>query len=113
MAVVVSVTPTSGVARMSVLRVNVTGLASNDTTAYDSTPDPSVALGGLTEPELRYYFKAVLAGSETLRSHTFSPSQDGKHEWNSVVIPAAGTWTITVNKVADDSAVGTTSFVAS
>ena len=113
MAAVVTVTPASGVAKMSVVRVDVTGLASNDAAAYDSTPDPSVALGGLTEPEIRYYIKGTLDGQDTLRSHEFSPSQDGNHSWNSIVLPAAGTWTFAVCKSADDSVQDDITFVAS
>lgn len=106
MTVAVSVTPSSGVARSTVCRVDVTGLANVDTAAYSADADPS-------EPEIRYYFQATAAGQTTLTSHQFSPSQDGKHTWYTVVLPAAGTWTFAVKKVSDNSSSGTTTFVAS
>lgn len=45
---------------------------------------------------LRQRVKAELAGAETLVSHEFQPSSDGKHSWFNVMFPAAGSWTLTL-----------------
>lgn len=65
--------------------------------------DDNTALGA----ERRYYIKAVKAGQDTLRSHVFGPSSDGKHEWDGVMFPAAGVWTVTLNDVSNDSVIAT------
>lgn len=57
--------------------------------------------------ERRYYLVASLAGQDSLRSHVFSPSFDGKHTWDDVMFPAAGEWTVDLKDVSDDSTVAT------
>ena len=73
-----AVTPASGSvnARKDFVRVDVTG----------------------ADPTARQRVKAVLAGAETLVSHEFQPSSDGKHSWFNVMFPNAGTWTLTLYK---------------
>lgn len=63
--------------------------------------------------ERRYYLKATLAGQDPLRSHVFSPSQDGKHTWDDVMFPAAGSWTLAMHDVLDDSVVHSESVTVS
>jgi len=102
----ITVTPTSGRAKMSVLRIDVTGLDDTDFNTYDAAHVPA-------EHEIRYYIEATLDGTRYLKSHEFTPSQAGKHTWNSIVVPATGTWTFGICDVADDSTKATTEFVAS
>jgi hypothetical protein len=101
----ITVTPASGRARMSVLRIDVTGLADTDFSSYDAGTNPA-------EPEIRYYIEATLGGTRYLKSHEFTPSQAGAHSWNSIVVPEAGTWTFNVATVAGASQ-ATVEFVAS
>lgn len=61
--------------------------------------------------ERRYYVVCTKSGQDPLRSHVFSPSYDGKHEWDSLMFPAAGTWTMQVRDVSNDSVVATLSQV--
>lgn len=65
--------------------------------------DDNTALG----VERRYYLQAVLAGQDTLRSHVFGPSSDGKHSWDNVMFPVAGAWTVTLRDVSNDSIIAT------
>lgn len=108
MSAALTLTPASGsiVSTKSIVRVDVTGAASNDTTGYDTTKYP-------TEPEIRYYIQAVASGQPTLKSYAFAPAPGGTHSLNSLVFPGAATWTVTLNKVSDDSAVATASVTVS
>ncbi len=57
--------------------------------------------------ERRYYLQATKSGQDTLRSHVFGPSHDGKHTWDNVLFPVAGAWSVTLRDVADDSTIAT------
>lgn len=96
----VSITPASGsiTAASTVCKINATAVDSNDATAYDANLDPS-------EPELRYYFELSKSGTDSLISHTFSSSSDGLHQWDNVIFPVAGSWTLTLRDASDDSSV--------
>jgi hypothetical protein len=61
------------------------------------------------DPTARQRVKAECAGEDTLVSHEFQPSHDGKHTWFNVMFPADGSWTLTLYKTADDSTVTTAS----
>jgi len=89
MAAAVHVTPASGSIThvVTAVRVTVTGASSNDATAYDSTIYP-------TEPAIEYTLQFVLSGQDTLKSPVFTPASDGTAEWNNVILPAAGSWTL-------------------
>lgn len=104
----VSIVPASGsiVHVGSFCKVSCADVASNDEGAYDANARP-------TEPELRYYFKIAKSGQDSLKSHVFSTNSDGTAEWNNVLIPVAGTWTLTINDNSDDSVVATASVVVS
>lgn len=99
-----TIAPTSGNIThvTSACRVSVASAANNDEAAYDVNDVP-------TEPELRYYFLASLAGQDDLKSHEFSTNPDGSAVWNGVIFPAAGTWTLYIKDASDDSTVTSTS----
>jgi len=92
MAAALSIVPASGAitAKESACRVSVTGADSN------RPPD-------LTGGEFTYRIRARLAGQDDLVSHAFAPNAEGKHEWDNVIFPAAGSWTLTLRDTADDS----------
>jgi hypothetical protein len=77
--------------KLTFAHISVTGVDDNDS-------------DGL---EKRYYLQATLAGQDTLRSHVFGPSSDGKHTWDNVMFPVAGAWSVTLRDVEDDSTVAT------
>lgn len=91
-------TPASGsiTAPTTVVRVNVT--------EADASRPPD-GTGG----EFRYYIAFVLDGVERGRSYVFGVSSDGKHEFNSYVFPEAGTWTVNLCDVDDNSVEATAS----
>lgn len=103
-----TITPTSGniVSEKTNCRVVVTSQASNDTSAFNSAVYP-------TEPQIACYFKAAAAGKPTLKSRIFATDSTGTAAWDNVIFPAAATWTVTINKVSDDSVLATTSPVVS
>lgn len=51
--------------------------------------------------EIRYYFSAECTGQDTAKSPVFS----GNGAWLGWIPPAAGSWTVHLRKVADDSSV--------
>lgn len=61
--------------------------------------------------EITYRIRARQTGVDDLISHAFSPSFDGKHQWDNVIFPTDGTWTVTLRKSSDDSEVATASVV--
>lgn len=109
MAAALAIVPASGsiTAKKTVCRVNVTGADPNTLTGYDDTKYPS-------SPAIKYYllFDAP-AGTDDKKSYVFTTSSDGKHEFNSFVFDAAGTWTIRLRDSADDSDAATLSVTVS
>ena len=112
MSAAVATTPASGSVTNTVtaLRVTCSDIPSNDTTAYVA---PTDGFDYPTEPALVYYFKFSKASEDDLISPLFTPASDGTGEWNGVIIPAAGTWTLDLCDNADDAVVATTSVVVS
>lgn len=108
MVVALVLTPTSGniVSKKTAVNVQVTGAAANTSTGYNTSNYPA-------SPEVRYYIKAALTGQNDLKSYQFAVDSSGTHTFYDLVFPAAGTWTVTVNKVSDDSVAATTSPVVS
>jgi hypothetical protein len=55
--------------------------------------------------ERRYYVRAEHGDGDhdDLRSHVFGPSFTGKHTWENVIFPVAGSWTLELRDVSDDS----------
>lgn len=99
MAAALAITPASGsiIATVSACRIDVTGADQNDDTAYDPDLYPA-------SPEIRYYVTAEVGGAEKGRSHVFSPN-GGKHSYDNYIFPSAGSWTLHLRKVSDDSSV--------
>lgn len=54
-----------------------------------------------TNAEIRYYLSAEATGVDTAKSQVFS----GDFTWQGWVFPVAGSWTIHLRKVSDDSSV--------
>jgi hypothetical protein len=92
MAAALSIFPASGAitAKESACRISVTGAPSN------RPPDNT---GG----EFTYRIVASATGEDDLVSHAFAPNADGQHEWDNVIFPAAGSWTVDLRDTADDS----------
>ena len=86
---------------VTAVHISSTDLPANTLTGYDPDNYPA-------SPEVTYYFSGELSGEDDARSQVFAPD-DGHGEWHGWVPPAAGTWTIHVRKVADDSSVASTS----
>jgi hypothetical protein len=79
------------------VHVSCDDLDANTLTGYDPDNYPA-------SPEVTYYFSAELAGVDDARSQVFAPN-GGHGEWHGWVPPTAGTWSVHVRKVADDSSV--------
>ena len=92
MAIAISVTPSSGTAVKSTFSVVVTGLDDTDLTSYNASNSPA-------ETALTYYFQFSEGGLIKGRSHVFTPdSSTGRHVWDSVTVPDAGTYTFSVHR---------------
>jgi hypothetical protein len=102
-----AITPASGsiTGARTVCRVDVTDAPLNDDTNYDGTEggSPGTPAQYPASPEIRYYI-AFLDGDdvEQGRSYVFAPN-GGKHTFNNYIFPYAGSWTVNLNKVSDDS----------
>lgn len=110
MTAAVAATPASGsiTAVTTAVRVTCSDIPSNDTSAFVA---PTDAFDYPTEPALVYYFKFSLSGQDDLISPLFTPASDGTGEWNNVILPADGTWTLDLCDSADDSVTATASVV--
>lgn len=110
MVAAVTPTPASGsITHLdTVVHVAVTGTASNDTSSWAA---PTTALDFPTEPAIVYYLKFSKTGQDSLKSHLFSPGADGTAQWDGIIIPAAGTWTLDLCDSADDSVIATASVI--
>lgn len=95
---------TTVTAKVTAVHVSSTGLAPNTLTGYNASNYPA-------SPQVTYYFSAELSGQNSGRSQVFAPN-GGAGEWPGWVPPAAGSWTIHVRKVSDDSSVANTTLVA-
>jgi hypothetical protein len=94
----IAIEPAAPVHVTSACRVDVTDAPVSDTTAYDKDKYP-------TSPEIRYYLAFERSGSDTGKSQVFSPAADGSFTFNSYIFPDAGSWTVHLRKVSDDSSV--------
>jgi hypothetical protein len=101
-----AITPASGsiTAARTVCRVDVTEAPLNDDTAYDGTEggSPGTPAQYPASPEIRYYIAFLESATEYGRSYVFAPN-GGKHTFNNYIFPHAGSWTVNLNKVSDDS----------
>jgi hypothetical protein len=90
------------VAKETALFITSADLPANTDTGYDDDNYPA-------SPAVTYYFSIEKTGQDSLVSQVFTPSaDDGVGEWNDVIIPATGTWTLHARKTADDSSVANT-----
>ena len=106
MAAAIAADPTSGTHLSTVFNANVTGAPANTATGYDTAKYP-------TEPAVVYYATFTASGEDTLTSPLFSTNAGGSAAWLGVIIPSAGTWTLTLLDSADDSTVDTATVVVS
>lgn len=107
MSAAVAAVPTTGTAKSTVFRIDVTGAPANTTTGYTTTIYP-------TEPEVVYYLAFTATGADTKYSYRFSTNPyDGTHSFNNFMFDKAATWTVTLTDAADDSSVATTTVVVS
>jgi hypothetical protein len=107
MAVVVTATPSSGVAVKTAFRIDASGLADVDITTYSSGVQNS-------EDEITYYFEMSEGGTRKGRSHAFAPdSSTGKHSWQNIICPDAGTYVFSVKKTSNNQTMGSTSVTIS
>lgn len=102
----IAITPASGsvIAKVSVCRIDVTGVDSNDTTTYDAAAHP-------TEQAVRYRLLAHKSGQDNLVSPEFVTSAAGKWTWDNLLFRASGTWTIDLIDTRDGSTAATKSVV--
>jgi len=109
-AAAVVITPASGsiTALTTFCRVTMTDGVDNDTTSWSSPTDGN---DYPTAPAVTYYFKFALTGQDDLISPVFTPASDGTAEWNGVLLPADGSWTLTANLTEDDSVYATATVV--
>ena len=100
MAVTVTLTPSSGsiTAATTVVKFDIAGLTLNDNTTFDTTHHPS-------EDEVRYYITFEVGGKELGRSPEFACNADGEWQFNNYIFPVAGSWSVIVRQVSDDSSV--------
>jgi hypothetical protein len=91
-------------AKVTAVHISSTALAPNTLTGYNASNYPA-------SPEVTYYFSAESPGQTAGRSQTFAPN-GGKGQWEGWIPPAAGTWTIHVRKVSDNSSVANTTLSA-
>lgn len=106
MAAAVTVSPASPVHAESACEVAASGLDVNDASTYDVNAIPS-------EDPISYYFKASATGQDDLVSPVFGASAEGDAEWHDLIFGAAGSWTVGVYLVSDDSEVASTSVTVS
>jgi hypothetical protein len=102
----VAITPASGsiTAVKTVTRVTCSAVASNTATGYSTANYPA-------SPQVTYYFKASKSGSNDLKGPVLSTSAAQIAEWDNLIFPSAGTWTVGIYKTSDDSSVATASVV--
>jgi hypothetical protein len=96
MPAALAITPTSGniTAAKSACRIDVTGAETNR--APDETGGP-----------YEYLIKASCTGVDDLVSYVFNVSSDGKHSFQDLLFPVAGSWTVDLIDTDGDSVVAT------
>ena len=104
MPVTLDITPDSGdvIATVSACRITVSGANDNDPTTYDVDNIP-------TEDPIPFRLVASKTGIDDLVSHEFNVSADGEHQWDNVIFPDDGSWTVDLVDQRDDSVAATLS----
>ena len=93
MAASVTATPSSGTATKTAFRIDALGIEDTNFSTYDSTPTPPA----FAETAYTYTIIGHEGGNVKLRSQVFTPdSSTGKHSWQGVIVPDAGSWTFAV-----------------
>lgn len=82
-------------AAIDAVRIDVAGASNNDTVGYDPGAYPS-------EPEIRMWIAFIKDDIEYGRSYVFSPAQDGTHVFDNYIFPSAGSWTMSLRRIAPD-----------
>lgn len=105
MAITMTATPSSGVATKTAFRIDVSGVTSLGTFDANATP---------RQPEIKYYFEFSEGGTIKGTSYRWVPdASTGKHSWQNIILPDAGTYTISLKKHSDDTTVSSISVVVS
>lgn len=104
MAVTVTCVPAAPTAKSDFCRIDLAGLDTNDTTAYDNTKYP-------TSPAVVYYLTFEVGGNVVGKSYVFTPN-GGKHSFNNYIFPSSGSYTVRVSK-SDGTSVKTQSVTVS
>lgn len=101
MAAALAIFPVSGsvTAKVSVCKINVTGADTNDASTFDADNSPSM-------DEMRYRIIASCAGVDNLVSHEFNVN-GGKHQWDNLIFPESGSWTVDLVDLSDDGVAAT------
>jgi hypothetical protein len=84
------------VATVTAVHIEATDLTVNETQTAQNIID------GVYAAPITYYLTAECTGVDTLTSIRF---QGPGYEWNDVIFPAAGAWTLHVRQDSDDSSV--------
>lgn len=102
MTVAIEIVPASGdiVAVVTATHITVTGGEDTDSTTYDEDLIP-------TEEAIPYRLVASLTGTDDLVSHEFVVSADGDHQWDGLIFPTDGAWTLDLIDQRDDSTAAT------
>jgi hypothetical protein len=98
MSVAIACTPAAPVAKKSACRIDLTGMTTNDITAYDNSIYPS-------SPAVTYYLTFEVGGAVEGKSYVFTPN-GGKHTFDNYIFPSAGSYTVRLSK-ADGTSVAT------
>ena len=65
----------------------------------DMTGLDRYTVSGDTATQNVYYVLGDAPSGDDIKSHEFTPSEDGKHTWNDVIFPVDGSWTLRLYKV--------------
>lgn len=93
--------------RAKVTAVNVLVTQTPDAETAADAEDGILDLGPAVSAVAYYLVADGPAGQPQLRSQVFSPSASGRSTWNSLIFPAAGSWTLRLRNVATDATVAT------
>lgn len=101
MAAALAIVPASGsvTAKVSVCKINVTGATANKVSSFNADHHPSM-------DEKRYRIIASCTGVDDLVSHEFNVN-GGKHQWDNLIFPEDGSWTVDLVDLEDDSVAAT------
>lgn len=72
----------------------------------------AVQVTGADPSKLYYILADAPAGSDDLKSQVFGPSHDGLFEWDSLILLAAGAWTMRLRDSSNDSDAATVAVTA-